>query len=604
MINAVCSKYLASQELEDVTKEQSGENTDLASSSSSWPSSVSSTAYMDGVQVIGAMGGKGIEFHKSKGLNMINLANASLNDSLFTRHPQISLYNMSVDNFSSEDQPTLSLRGLQSMDLSSNFLSSWPRHVGPLLASSPDLQILNMSSNPIAHLITPESQDEAQIREFAKSAYEWLSKASQKSSAQIHIFQYSIASISAIELPSSALSNFLVPSPSLTTLVLNKTGITWKTFMSIISSLPSLQEAHGCLNNWTSLTPNEIRVDGRLLGNNSLKSLNLDSNMLFDFSNVAFAISSFPNLAKLIVSQNPISFVPEALALPPSHPFSRIPTEGVPENPWSISLSSTHIKDWASLRNLSNLVPQLSEIRWQRNPMHRLENDLPLALKQLVVGSAQPSSSKPAESPSQATASDSLCRQYVIAMCPHVKMVNGSAVSELEHQDAERLYLVHLFTALAPSLQQQAKADPKSCIEELSKSDTTLKRIWETQREATLDAFSRSLSISSTGGPGSSSGIAMLDITLADETGGFYLTKKLPASTTVAKIRSIATASFNPEQQTTFKYFDIFLMEPSSFGPPAFHPLTTDTSSIAQETSRLKVTLLIKPRRFKWVVEQ
>ena len=608
MMKALVSKYMASQELEDDLDAHRPEADSLSSSTSSWHSSVSAstTNPSDGVQVIGAMGGKSIEFHRPK------LRESHVLSGLLQEHPHISLYNMSISAFSSEDSALISLDGLKSLDLSSNFVSSWPLHVAPALASSPTITTLNLSSNPIQNIDAVSLQQRSHDADFATRAFEWLSSTSEKDQLCVHVFKSAIPVHYPIQTPLEVPASFLlqrelfVPAPSLTTLVLNKTGISWPTFLLLVSSLPVLTEAHVCLNRWTSLSPPQLHVDQRLLGSGSLEVLNLDSNMLIDFGNVTEALSTFPNLSKLVLSNNLFSEIPETLQVSSSHPFSRISREGAAEKPWSISLSSTRIESWSSLRKLASLVPELSEIRWQRNRMLPLSSLVSLlsstssSSSSVGTSSSSTASSSSSSSSSPSYLSDQVCRHYVVAMCPKVTSVNGSSIAEAERKDSERLFLVHYFGALPRSrLPNPLPSDPTSLIQQFALEDATIARLWNSQRNVTMEAFHRAFPTSSA--PSSSSahgdGITMLDITFSSENAEVVFTRKLPASTSVARLRAIITASFTtPQQRETYENFQICLMEPSSIGPPAFYPLTSDQTTLAQETTRLKVSILIKPK--------
>lgn len=579
MMQALESKYFSSQDI-DSTADQPGpigdssDATSLSSSSSSIMSSTSSSLF-EGIQVIGAMGGKSIEFHKAKFATIEAFGPSS--SSFFANYPNISLHHMDITSFAPASYPQIPLLGLKSLDLSQNLLSSWRLHIAPILASSSRLNTLNLSANPILDLLDEyTAEEDLQTNAFVSTINSWLHSSSAPAKS-VYIFSMILEEtqtpqIGAASLPLELPANFLsdrqlfAPSASLTTLVLNKTDISWTSFVLIAASLSSLLEAHACLNNWTSLTPSKFLVDKRPLTCPSVTSLNFDANMLQSFENVASAMETFPNLNRLIISQNPISAIP-VLSLPDSHPFYRRGGN----QPWSLSLSSTKITQWSDLRALVAMIPELGELRFQRNHMKGFNGQV---------------------------MSDQLCRHYVIATCPSVTMINGSSIADHERKDSERLFLVHYFSALPRSGLPPPTADPSSYIESLVATNDTIHRLWTTQRETTLDAYQRSApsSTNSASGNQQSPGLNMLDVTIADREGHFVITKKLPPSTSIAKLRTIIAAALaQSPARDHFPDFSMSLLVPSALGPPSLSPLTSEHSTLMQETTLLKITVVIKP---------
>jgi hypothetical protein len=585
VMRALLKKYVVSQEIEDGLKESQTDGASLSSSASSWQSS-HSTASGEAIQIIGNMGGKSIEFHKPK--NRAGQSEDPLlsSGSPFYTYPNVSLHNMLINSFSSNDAGIIPLVGLQSLDLSLNALTSWRHDVAPILTSAPNIRTLNLSSNPLCAIYPAPSSQEPRIETFAVSALNWLSDSIASQNGQsnhLHIFvevPQSDSSDSLTETPESKAemvvpSEFVqnpelfVPSASLNILVLNKTGISWKSFLLISSSLPSLTEAHLCFNRLRSFEPLRIRTGGRILGSSSLQLLNLDSNSIDDFTSLTHAIEHFPSLSKLIVSNNPIKRIELVSDLSPSHPFVR----NDPSMPWSINLSSTSIDSWSSLQALTQMLPALVDLRWQRNKMFGFG-------KQPVI------------------IPDQICRHYVVAMCPNASMVNGSKVGEHERRDSERLFLVHFFSALPSDQVPTASAEISAFLDTLSQQDISVSHLWRTQRQVTLEAYQRAFppASSSSGANTSSSGLSLLDVSIADETGSFFVTKKLPASTSIAQLRTIINAALNQAGVASqFGNFSLFLMEPSSMGPPSLQPLTSEQSTLSHETARIKITIILRP---------
>lgn len=597
LMKALASKYLSSQELKDA---RYSENASLSSSGSSWQSATSTTVDQEGVQVIGAMGGKSIEFHKPKARED-SLGVMTVNLSVCQQYPDISLHNSNVSGFIEESFVQLSLAGLKSLDLSSNFLRSFSRDINPLLAASSNtLTTLNLSSNPIAPLEAGTSATKPENIEFFKSIETWLPNAS---TATLHIFaRFETGISSATQAESAIASTLCITMPnlfaaaSLSTIVLNKTEISWLNFVMIASSLPSLTEAHACFNGWTSLLPEKILVSDRPIGSHSLRILNLDGNKLVDFGNVARALESFTELSKLVLTSNPISSIP-ALQLADTHPFSRPRVDDARTHHWSVSLSSTRIADWDSVRNLSRMFPDLQEIRFQRNPMQNLT---------FKITSSDTSSSASTASNGQiqntsltAQVSDPIVRSYVVSICPHVNLVNGSNIGPMDRKEAERQYLFNFFTTFSTPELQAKNADPQALIEEFAKQDETVKRLWNSDRENCLEAFQRALPSKTSAATASSqsSGILMLDVTICDENAEFMLKKKLPGSTSIGKLRSLVfDALFASPAADKLIPFELELMQVNFTGPPSFHRLTLDQSTLAQESALLKLSIIIRPK--------
>lgn len=594
LMKALASKYMTSQELKDA---RYTDDASLASSGSSWQSATSTTVDQEGVQVIGAMGGKSIEFHKPRPLEE-GFGAMTVNWSVCQQHPNASLHNSSICSFTDDSFVQLSLVGLKSLDLSANFLRSFSRDINPLLsATTNSLETLNLSSNPLVSLGADAHLLSAETLTFFESIDSWLSNASPTSSETPHLF---IRFEASSYIPEPALMTIiptleitapeLFPARSLTTIVLNRTFISWNSFVAIVSSLPALLEAHACFNGWTSLSPEKISVSGRLLGSPTVRTLNLDGNLLVDFCNIASALESFTALSKLVLTSNPISNVP-ALELPATHPFSRARSEEPSAHHWSLSISSTHITDWTSVRNLSRAFPDLQEVRFQRNPMQLLTFTLP---------SPDTQDAKTAKADLPVTQlSDQVVRQYVVALCPLVTLVNGSKIGPMERKDAERLYLVHYFTAFATAELRNKASHPSEVIKELAKVDDAIARLWNEERESCVEAFERAhpKAGSSTHASASSSGLTLIDITVCDENAEFMMQKKLPASTSIAKLRSLVADHIAVSAVADrFVRFGLELMEPTFQGPPSFHPLTLEQSTLAQETSRLKATIILRSK--------
>lgn len=596
LMKALASKYMSSQELKDA---RYGEMDSLASSGSSWTSGTSTTVDQDGVQVIGAMGGKSIEFHKPR-TKEEEFGAMTIHSTVCQHHPHISLHNSNLYSFADDSFVRLSLVGLKSLDLSANFLRSFSRDITPLLSSTTNsLETLNLSSNPLAPLDADLEHIKPEIVSYYSAIASWLSQASQDT---LHIF----ARYEANGSPSSAelapepslntIANRLFPARSLSTIVLNKTFIPWSSFVMIASALPSLVEAHVCFNGWTSLAPEEIVVSGRRLASQSLRILNLDGNGLSDFASLARALEGFTALHKLVLASNPISHIP-ALQLSAGHPFSRPRVDDPSANHWSLSITSTHIVDWTSVRNLARMFPDLQELRFQRNPMQTLSYELPSSS---TLSEANATDTVQIAKPTTAQVSDQVVRQYVVALCPHVTLVNGSKIGLVERKDAERLYLVHYFTSFTtPELRKKHKEHAQA-IEELGATDEAIARLWNAEKDNCLEAFARahpSTTSATSSASGAPAGIVLMDITVCDESAEFMMSKKLPASTSIAKLRSlVADAVAVSSVAERFANFTLELMEPSFQGPPSFLPLTLEQSTLAQETSRLKVSVILRPK--------
>lgn len=194
--------------------------------------------------------------------------------------------------------------------------------------------------------------------------------------------------------------------PTLSVLILNGCQLDFKTLECLLSRLPNLNELHLARNNYKSLTFNDQ------FQKSSLKSLYLNDNQIDQWKEVIKLEKHFPQLERLIVSDNLIENL--------HHESPAADVDQIFNNLTMLNLSKIKLNDWTSLETLTKF-PQLKHLRLQSIPL--LEN-LTDEQKFFMIVSYLPRS---------------------------VEHLNGSLLTAKERDECERKFIRHYME----------KADPK-----------------------------------------------------------------------------------------------------------------------------------------------
>ncbi|KIK98080.1 hypothetical protein PAXRUDRAFT_824262 [Paxillus rubicundulus Ve08.2h10] len=188
------------------------------------------------------------------------------------------------------------------------------------------------------------------------------------------------------ELPTSAFLH-------LCELQLNGTLITWEEFRRIanfMTSLRSVELGYNRLKSLSAKSPWTI----------ALQSLNLDGNLLDDWTQIAISLSECTTLQRLILSSNGIR------TISPLNSESS-PLRGIK----SLALSRNELGEWRDIDTLYKWCPNLESLSMGSNP---LTEDTGLARH---------------------------ARQFIVAKIPSLLVLDSAAVSARERTDCELFYL-------------------------------------------------------------------------------------------------------------------------------------------------------------------
>ncbi|KAJ3211916.1 hypothetical protein HDU67_004188 [Dinochytrium kinnereticum] len=179
-------------------------------------------------------------------------------------------------------------------------------------------------------------------------------------------------------------------------LALNHTRIPWAEVEGVVARhFPALEELHLGFNGMTNLTSSTDHLETALFPN--LKLLNLESNLLTSWDDVASIAKRLPSLKNLHLPNNQIPSISTTLILPTL---------------LTLNLSQNRISDWLSLHALNTITPALKDLRFKSNP---ITSDLEHPRTDLLF--------------------------HLIARVANVDHVNGSPISLKDRRDAEWWYL-------------------------------------------------------------------------------------------------------------------------------------------------------------------
>lgn len=305
-----------------------------------------------------------------------------------------------------------------------------------------------------------------------------------------------LASLEVLDLTNNTMENDVVESPllkNIRVLVLNNCGVTWELVENIAVPFACLNEVHLI---WNKLNIITTPVGKFVKGFDTLRLLNLEDNNIDSWDEIV-KLSYLRSLEQLHLNKNMIKHV-----MYPSNLPSPVPSDGTAVLPFEklqvLLLGSNEIDDFPSVDSL-NLFPSLTDVRISDNPI---------------------------ADPSKGGAP----RFVLVARLGKVKILNGSEVSARERREAEIRY-VRLVLGKAES------TDPE-VIKRLHPRFAELKAFHGIEDEKPT---SRTL-----GPQKMASGLISITLRCVGASMGEKqpLTKKLPPTTTVGKLKSLCDSFF------------------------------------------------------------
>ncbi|KAH9323023.1 hypothetical protein KI387_017662 [Taxus chinensis] len=315
-------------------------------------------------------------------------------------------------------------------------------------------------------------------------------------------------------------SDLLPMFSNLRTLVLNNCGIAWEQVEKLKESLPTIEELHLGGNKLRTIEPSvEESSFGSVSspstfvqGFDSLRLLSLEGNEIESWEEIV-KLSHLARLEQLHLNKNMIKhvFYPQYPILDHSS-LNRIESPNVLHKPFKnlrcLLLGGNKIEDWASLDALNNF-PSLMEVRLSDNPI---------------------------SDPTKGGAS----RYILIARLSKIVMLNGSEVKLRERKDSEIRYLRLVMTT------RQGKSQ-----EEILQQHPRFSEL-----KALHDVPDENLQVGVTGPQKMVAGLILTTLTYVGISHGEKapITKKLPATTTVGKLKMLCEGFFKlkPTKQRLF----------------------------------------------------
>ncbi|KAM6907346.1 tubulin-specific chaperone cofactor E-like protein isoform 1-T2 [Xenentodon cancila] len=175
-------------------------------------------------------------------------------------------------------------------------------------------------------------------------------------------------------------------------LVLNNTQVSWDTVHTLTQHTPELKELFLCLNGYNTVSESQKSCP-------SLHLLQITDNQLQDWAEVRKFGQLYPSLSTLVLANNSVDSVGD----------SKETLENLFPNLRSINLNNSGLSEWKDIEKL-NFFPKLEEVKAKGIPL------------------LQPYSTEER-------------RSLLLAQLPCVMVLNGSAVSNGEREDAERFFI-------------------------------------------------------------------------------------------------------------------------------------------------------------------
>ncbi|XVE60721.1 hypothetical protein DITRI_Ditri05aG0150900 [Diplodiscus trichospermus] len=280
-------------------------------------------------------------------------------------------------------------------------------------------------------------------------------------------------------------------------LVLNSTGINWSQVEILEHSLPVIEELHLMGNNISTIKPISSST---VQGFDSLRLLNLEDNCLDEWNEI-LKLSQLKSLEQLYLSKNKLTCISypdknkmqELLSSHESCEESDLPFQ----NLRCLLLGSNKISDLASIDSL-NSFPKLIDIRLSDNPV-----------------------TDPAKG--------GIPRYVLIARLAKVEMLNGSEIGARERKESEIRYVRLIMSKLLDNPEEIKQLHPRL---------VELKNFYGIEDEMP--------SVRATGPQKMASGLVSITLKCVGPSIGekLPLTKKLPATTTVGKLKALCESFF------------------------------------------------------------
>ncbi|CAN9501281.1 unnamed protein product [Ophioblennius macclurei] len=175
-------------------------------------------------------------------------------------------------------------------------------------------------------------------------------------------------------------------------LVLINTHVSWDTVHTLTRHTPELEELFLCLNGYNAVSESQAPCP-------SLRLLQITGNQLQDWTEVRKFGLLYPRLSALVLANNSVDSVGD----------TKEALERLFPNLRSINFNNSGLSQWEDIEKL-NFFPKLKEVKAQGIPL-------------LQSYSSQEK------------------RSLLLAQLPSVTVLNGSAVSEGEREDAERFFI-------------------------------------------------------------------------------------------------------------------------------------------------------------------
>nr|XP_020454223.1 tubulin-specific chaperone cofactor E-like protein [Monopterus albus]XP_020454224.1 tubulin-specific chaperone cofactor E-like protein [Monopterus albus]XP_020454225.1 tubulin-specific chaperone cofactor E-like protein [Monopterus albus] len=175
-------------------------------------------------------------------------------------------------------------------------------------------------------------------------------------------------------------------------LVLINTRVSWDTVHTLLQHTPELEELFLCLNGYNTVSESQTCCS-------SLRLLQITDNQLRDWAEVRKFGLMFPSLSVLVLANNGLDSVGD----------TRENLQHLFPNLHSINLNNSGLSKWEDIERL-NFFPKLEEVKAKGIPL------------------LQPYSTQER-------------RSLLLARLPSVVVLNGSAVSNGEREDAERFFV-------------------------------------------------------------------------------------------------------------------------------------------------------------------
>ncbi|XP_022718317.1 tubulin-folding cofactor E isoform X1 [Durio zibethinus] len=279
-------------------------------------------------------------------------------------------------------------------------------------------------------------------------------------------------------------------------LVLNNTGINWSQVEILEHSLPVIEELHLMGNNISTIKPTS---SSNVRGFDSLQLLNLEDNCLAEWNEI-LKLSQLKSLEQLYLNKNKFTciFYPDKNMIQELLNHESSEESCLPfQNLRCLLLGSNKISDLASIDSL-NSFPKLIDIRLSDNPI------------------ADPGRG-------------GLPRFVLIARLAKVEMLNGSEISARERKESEIRYVRLVMSKLLDNPEE---------IKQLHPRFVELKNFYGIEDERPL--------VGAAGPQKMASGLLSITLKCVALSVGekLPLTKKLPATTTVGKLKALCESFF------------------------------------------------------------